>query len=108
MDGSDCRLYTKLFNLLKSCETELLAYRVVYEAMQASGNGPDLAQALRSAKNAVKSQMDEKYDQARENAYRLRDAGPVARLQRVRCERAAAWPGALRPSARRASAGREG
>jgi hypothetical protein len=64
MEGSDTRLYAKLFNLLKSCETELIAYRMVYEAMQASGNIPDLAPSLRAAKEAVRCQMDEKYEQA--------------------------------------------
>lgn len=73
MDGSDRRLYSKLFNLLKSCETELLAYRVVHEAIQASGRVPDLGQSLCAAKNAVRSQMDEKYDEAIEKLSRLHD-----------------------------------
>ena len=86
MDGSDRRLYTRLFNLLKSCETELLAYRVVYESMQASGNGPDLAQALRAAKNAVKSQMDEKYDQAIKKLTTLQDEQEILQaLESLRC-----------------------
>jgi hypothetical protein len=77
MDGSDSRLYAKLFNLLKSCETELLAYRVVYEAMQASGCIPDLTPSLRAAKNAVKSQMDDKYDRAIEKLSTLQDEQEV-------------------------------
>lgn len=86
MDGSDRRLYTRLFNLLKSCETELLAHRVVYEAMQASGNGPDLAQALRAAKNAVKSQMDEKYDQAIKKLTTLQDEQEILQaLENLQC-----------------------
>jgi hypothetical protein len=86
MDGSDSRLYAKLFNLLKSCETELLAYRVVYEAMQASGHAPDLAPALRAAKNAVKSQMDEKYDQAIEKLTTLQDEQEILQaLENLQC-----------------------
>ena len=86
MDGSDRRLYSKLFNLLKSCETELLAYRVVYEAIQASGRVPDLAQSLRAAKNAVRSQMDEKYDEAIEKLSRLRDEQEILQaLDSLQC-----------------------
>jgi hypothetical protein len=64
MTDRESRLYTKIFKILKGCETELLAYRVVYEAVQASGDFPNLARALRAAKDAVKSEMDAKYDQA--------------------------------------------
>ena len=86
MDGSDRRLYGKLFSLLKSCETELLAYRVVYEAMQASGNLSDLSSSLRAAKNAVKAQMDEKYELAIKRLSTLQDEQEIIQaLEKLRC-----------------------
>jgi hypothetical protein len=86
MDGSDRRLYSKLFNLLKSCETELLAYRVVFEAMQASGSIPDLAVPLRAATKAVRLQMDEKYNQAIEKLSELRDEQEILQaLDSLQC-----------------------
>lgn len=86
MNGSNSRLYAKLFNLLKSCETELLAHRVVYEAMLASGSAPDLAHSLRAAKNAVKSQMDEKYDQAIKKLITLENEQEILQaLENLQC-----------------------
>ena len=89
MDGSESRLYAKLFNLLKSCETDLLAYRVVYEAMQASGSIPDLTPSLRAAKNAVKSQMDEKYERAIKKLSTLHDEQEILQaFENLQCGKA--------------------
>ena len=54
----------RFLKLLKSQESELLAYRAVYEAVQQTGRFPDLVSLLSSAKSAVQSAMDAKYDPA--------------------------------------------
>ena len=52
----------RLVKLLKAQEGELLAYRAVYEAVEQTGRFPDLESVLSSAKSAVQSEVDAKYD----------------------------------------------
>jgi hypothetical protein len=64
MRQGDSLLYKKVFSLLRRSESELLAYRLVYEAVAASGRFPELANSLESAKHAVRCAMDVKYEAA--------------------------------------------
>jgi len=66
------RIYVRLLKLLKALEGELLAYRAVYEAVEASGRFPDLGLSLAAAKSVVQTEMSEKYDQAIEKVSTLR------------------------------------
>ena len=52
----------RLVKLLKAQKGELLAYRAVYEAVEQTGRLPDLESVLSSAKSAVQSEVDAKYD----------------------------------------------
>ena len=73
MDASYTKLYTGLLKVMKSLEGELIAYRAVYEAVEASGRFPDLVWSLQAAKNVAQSEMNQKYDQAIEKLSTLRN-----------------------------------
>ena len=64
MGQGDSLLYRKIFSLLRRSESELLAYRLVYEAVNASGRFPELASSLEAAKQAVRWAMEAKYEAA--------------------------------------------
>ena len=58
MGRGDSLFYKKVFSLLRRSESEVLAYRLVYEAVNASGRFPELASSLEAAKHAVRCAME--------------------------------------------------
>lgn len=64
MGRGDSLFYKKVFSLLRRSESEVLAYRLVYEAVNASGRFPELASSLEAAKHAVRCAMEAKYEAA--------------------------------------------
>jgi hypothetical protein len=80
MGQGDSLLYKKVFSLLRRSESELLAYRLVYEAVDASGCFPELANSLEAAKHAVRCAMEAKYEAAIEKLSTLQSEQEILQL----------------------------
>lgn len=64
-----------LLKNLKNLETELIAYRMLFQSLRQTKMILDLDEALQAAKHTAEKGMDEKYDKALETFWHIVDQG---------------------------------